>query len=106
MTKSKPIMIACPGQNRLVRGWYECDERGRYRLNGDGTFSFALARCCQDDGRCMQTLCVLHRFNRRGPGSWYPSHIRALPEKAGSADIPGQRVPRDPSAGGAIDEVV
>jgi hypothetical protein len=81
MAKTKPILIACPQHMEYVRGTYECDKAGRYRLGPSGQFDLARARCGQDGGRCMQTLCALHRYNRRGPGSWYPTEIRAMPER-------------------------
>jgi hypothetical protein len=78
MARFKPILIGCPQYGKLVRGEYACDEDGAYRLGPDGTFALALARCGHDGGRCMQTLCVLHRFNRRGGSSWYPTQILAM----------------------------
>jgi hypothetical protein len=79
MATWKPILIGCPQHRKLVRGRYECDEEGSYRLGADGAFVLARARCDQEGGRCMQTLCVLHRYNRRGGGSWYPAQILAMP---------------------------
>jgi hypothetical protein len=79
MPNWKPILIGCPQHRKLVRGRYECDEQGAYRAGPDGKFILAHARCDQDGGRCMQTLCVLHRFNRRGGSSWYPSQVLAMP---------------------------
>jgi len=75
----KPIWIGCPQYGRRVRGTYDCDEAGRYRLGPGGGFVLEHTRCGQDAGRCAQTLCALHRYNRRGPGTWYPSHIQAAP---------------------------
>ena len=86
MAQSKLILIACPQHRRHVRGWYACDDSGRYRLAADGSFNLELVRCDQDGGRCAETLCALHRYNRRGPGTWYPSHVRAMPA--------GQQTPR------------
>jgi len=80
VAKYKPILIGCPQYTRLIRGSYECDDRGRYLLAPDGTFALPRVRCGQYGGRCMQTLCVLHRFNRRGSGSWFPSQILAMDE--------------------------
>lgn len=99
MARSKPILIACPQHRRHVRGWYACDEAGRYRLAADGSFNLELVRCDQDGGRCAETLCALHRYNRRGPGSWYPSHVRAMPESRGRAD----RLPRPTAPASAAD---
>ena len=80
MAQRKPIWIGCPQYMKRVRGTYECDEAGRYRLGLGGKFLLEYTQCSQDGGRCMQTLCALHRFNRRGPGSWYPVLIVAMPE--------------------------
>lgn len=80
MAHRKPIWIGCPQYMKRVRGTYECDEAGRYRLGEGGKFLLELTQCSQDEGRCMQTLCALHRFNRRGPGSWYPELIEPMPE--------------------------
>lgn len=79
MARSKLILIACPQHRRHVRGSCPCDDSGRYRLAPDGSFNLDLVRCDQDGGRCAETLCALHRYNRRGPGTWYPSHVRAMP---------------------------
>lgn len=80
MPPTKPIWIACPQYRRLVRGRYECDERRRYRLGPGGRFVLGRAACGQLGGRCMETLCALHRHNRRGPGTWYPDRLLAAPE--------------------------
>jgi hypothetical protein len=80
MAKHKAILIACPQYLRLVRGTYECDESGRYPLDEEGNFMLYRVRCGQHEGRCMQTLCALHRYNRMGKGSWYPVRILAAPE--------------------------
>jgi len=91
MAKRKAILIGCPQYRRLVRGTYECDEAGRYRLADDGSFVLGRVRCDQLGGRCMQTLCVLHRHNRGGSDSWYPAEILAAPEGSGG---PGGVRPR------------
>ena len=80
MSRRKPIRIGCPQHRKLVSGSYDCDARGRYALGPDQDFLLERVRCNQDEGRCTQTLCVLHRFNRGGPGSWYPDKIMAMPE--------------------------
>lgn len=80
MAKRKAILIACPQYLRLVRGTYECDPSGRYPLDEQGHFMLYRVRCGQHGGRCMQTLCALHRYNRLGKGSWYPERILAAPE--------------------------
>ena len=81
MARRKPIWILCPQHRRRVRGWYEADADGAFPLTPDGRYVLDYVRCTQDGGRCMQTLCVLHRFNRRGPDSWYPERILALPPR-------------------------
>ena len=75
MTKRRPILIECPHYQKLVRGTYECDPDGHYLVAADGSFVLDRARCSHNAGRCAQTLCVLHRYNQRGGGSWYPSHL-------------------------------
>jgi hypothetical protein len=93
MEKRKPIQIGCPQYRVLVGGTYECDEHGRYLRGPDGDFVLPRVQCGQYGGKCMQTLCVLHRFNRGGTGSWYPSGVFALREAGEQA----------PQAGGASD---
>ncbi len=80
MPRTKPIWIGCPQYRRHVRGRYACDEHGRYRLGPGGGFLLEWTRCEQLGGRCMQTLCALHRHNRRGPGTWYPDRLLAAPD--------------------------
>ena len=90
-------MIGCPQYQRLVSGNYECDEAGEYLLGADGSFVLDRAECEHWGGRCMQTLCVLHRHSRRGPKSWFPSQVVAAPPrrrrgaKGGSAGNAGGR---------------
>ena len=74
----KPILIGCPQYRVLVRGWCECGEDGGYLRAADGEFLLHHIRCEQRNGRCMQTLCVLHRYNRGGVGSWFPSGVWAM----------------------------
>jgi hypothetical protein len=81
MPCSRIIQIACPEHQRLVRGTYVPDQRGRFLYAADGGFLLNMVRCGQMEGRCMQTLCALHRYNRGGPGSWYPDRIYAMPER-------------------------
>lgn len=81
MTRYRPIFIGCPQYRVLVRGEYESDESGRYRAGADGAFVLGRLRCRQYGGRCMQTLCALHRYNRQGCGSWYPAGLLAMPER-------------------------
>ena len=71
--RTKPILIGCPQHNLLVRGQYDCDETGQYLLAANGGFEMDRVTCGQWGGRCMQTLCALHRYNRRGRGTWLPS---------------------------------
>lgn len=78
MTKRRQILIGCPQYQRLVRGTYACDPDGGYHLDPDGSFLLDRTRCSHDGGRCAQTLCVLHRYNRGGSGSWYPSRLLAV----------------------------
>jgi|GEM_PF-1748169 len=80
--RTKPVQIACPEYGVLVRGEYECDALGRYRLDAEGNFLLGRVRCGQRGGKCAQTLCVLHRFNRRGPETWFPDRVLALAEPA------------------------
>jgi len=80
MRKTRPILIGCPQYQRMVRGTYACGPDGRFLLSADGSFAVARVRCAHDGGRCAQTLCVLHRYNRRGGSSWYPSRILAAPQ--------------------------
>ena len=87
MPLQKSILIGCPQHRRLMRGSYGADESGECRMGPDGSYLLEFVRCSQDDGRCMQTLCVLHRFNRRGPGAWYPYTVVAArePRRSGAA---------------------
>ncbi len=82
MAGRKRILIGCPQYRVLVSGTYACGERGRYLLADDGTFVLHHAQCDHHGGKCMQTLCVLHRYNRRGPSSWYPEKILAAPQSS------------------------
>lgn len=81
MDRKKKIEIACPHQRRIVEGLYPCDAEGLYIMLPDGAFNLNLIECGQLDGRCAETLCALHRFNRRGPGTWYPDQIRAMRQR-------------------------
>ena len=80
VAKRKPVLIGCPQYRELVRGSYECDESGRYMLGAEGQFVLRLVRCGQRGGRCMETLCALHRFNKGGGATWYPSEVLAMRE--------------------------
>jgi len=84
----KTVEIACPHQRKIVKALYPRGPDGRYLCEADGTFNLELVECSQDDGRCAETLCALHRFNRRGAGTWYPDQIRAMREGNQSRDRP------------------
>ena len=86
MAKYQSIQIGCPEYGGVVRGSYACDDGGKYLLGRNGEFLLNRARCGQMDGRCAQTLCAFHRFNRRGPGTWYPDRLFAAPQAAPAAD--------------------
>jgi len=79
MAKTQPILIACPALRRVVRGACARDEQGRPRRGPDGAFPLSALSCGQDGGRCSETLCALHRYNRRGAGTWFPDRVWALP---------------------------
>ena len=100
MARTEPILIACPQYRVTVRGTYECDTDGVGPLWLDGRYILDRLRCNQYGGRCMQTLCALHRYNNRGPGSWYPEIILTLSKKNSSgpshkAHTAGGRQPSD-----------
>lgn len=97
MARYKTILIACPQHGKLVRGAYACDESGSYLLGREGKFMLSLVRCTQDGGRCMATLCALHRYNRGGSGTWFPGHILAAPKRRRPARPPGR--PPAPATG-------
>jgi hypothetical protein len=78
--QTRPILIACPQHRILVRGTYACDGSGQYLFDAEGNFRLDLVKCGQYGGRCMQTLCALHRFNRNRTASWYPERILAAPQ--------------------------
>jgi hypothetical protein len=99
-TSSKPILIACPEFNRLVRGTYHRNEDGRMARGRDGGFLLRLVHCSHMEGRCAQTLCALHRFNRGGPQTWVPDRIFAMPDHARRVSVAAarhrQRTAREP----------
>lgn len=82
MSRYGPIVIACPERRKAVRGQYECDDRGNYLLAPDGSFVLSRLRCGLDRGCCAQTLCALHPYNRKGPGTWLPDEIILLNRSA------------------------
>lgn len=77
MEPRERILIGCPRYKAYVTGSYECDETGRYLLRPDGTFDIQRAKCGQLGGQCNETLCFLHRYNKRSQGTWYPTEILA-----------------------------
>ena len=77
MHSRRPILIQCPHFQRRVPGTYEAGPDGQYRLAEDGSFVLGRACCNQNGGRCMETLCALHRHNRRGRRTWYPERVLA-----------------------------
>ena len=97
MATRRPILIGCPQCQQLVSGSYECDEAGEYLLGADGSFLLDRARCDHRGGRCVQTLCVLHRHSRRGPRSWFPSEVVATARR-------GHRPGADGTRGGAASQ--
>ena len=75
MTKSRQILIECPHYQKMVRGTYETGPDGQYLVADDGSFILDRAACSHNGGVCAQSLCVLHRYNRRGDGSWHPTRL-------------------------------
>jgi hypothetical protein len=78
MQQRRPILIQCPHLQRLVPGTYETGPNGDYLLAQDGSFLLARARCGHSGGHCTETLCALHRYNRRGPRTWFPERILSV----------------------------
>ena len=89
MVHDKPILIACPQYRVTVRGWYKRDSDGTCQPGPDGKYILSRVRCNQYDGRCAQTLCVLHRYNNRGQGSWYPEIVLAYSREPDSLQQTG-----------------
>jgi hypothetical protein len=77
MERRERILIGCPVIGKYVLGSYPCDAHGRYLLRGE-SFSPELTRCSQMGGRCTELLCALHRYNRKGRGTWYPTDVLAF----------------------------
>ena len=103
MALVKSILIVCPQYRITVPGTYEYSEDSSGRAGHDGKHVLDRVRCSQHDRRCMQTLCVLHRYNKRGPGSWYPEVILTSPptnpsRQAGKADTPSSKQNPDGSS--------
>lgn len=98
---ARPIQIGCPEHGQFVRGQYVCAEDGQFCFGPDGCFLLAFVRCDQGGGRCAQTLCALHRLNRRGPQTWFPDRIRYLPFRQ-NAPARRKEAPPSPSGGSTI----
>lgn len=81
MADYKPIQIACPQLHKVVRGRYPADANGGFMARSSDMLDLDLVECSQDNGRCMETLCALHRYNRRGPGTWYPDKVMIMPQR-------------------------
>jgi hypothetical protein len=88
MPASRPIQIACPEYNRLVPGSYLPGSNGQFYYASDGGFLLGQVRCSQCQGRCAQTLCALHRYNRKGPSTWYPERIFAMHQGSRKSRVP------------------
>jgi hypothetical protein len=97
----RPILIGCPELRKLVRGKYLRNGDGVFRVGLHGEFLLELVRCNHDEGRCMQTLCALHRYNRRGAGTWYPDRVLALPDRRPRRKAKGSR-PRAKGGDGSM----
>ena len=96
MERRRGILIGCPQYHCLVHGTYECDEEGDYRLSPSGEFVLERAQCGHRDGKCIQTLCALHRLNRGRNGTWFPSGIWASrPRRSPGPPISKPRVGED-----------
>jgi len=96
MSRHRSILIGCPQYHCIVHGSYDCDEQGNYLLGPGGEFILAHATCGHRGGKCAQTLCALHRHNRAGQGSWFPSGIWAM--RQGRA-APPPAPPTEPHVG-------
>ena len=95
--QTRPIHIVCPEYRKIVRGKYLCGEQGEYLLGPGGRFLLERCECGQLGGRCAQTLCALHRYNRRGRNTWYPLDIFAArsPSKRKRPETTSPTAPRD-----------
>lgn len=101
MARIKPILIACPQYRTAVRGTYDCEPDGSCPRGLDGKYMLHRVRCSQHGGRCMQTLCALHRYNNRGPESWYPKTVLALPDVNSSCRRRRRKAGGEPSPNGS-----
>ena len=81
MAQNCQILIRCPHYQRLIPGRYECNDGGEYQLAPDGAFLLHLTDCSHNGGRCAETLCALHRYNRGGKGTWFPSTLIPPPQQ-------------------------
>ncbi len=91
--RARPVWIACPQHGRLVRGRYACEADGSVPTAPDGTLRLDRTRCDQDGGRCAETLCALHRFNRGGPATWYPGRVLLARDEAAPCDLKRRAAP-------------
>ena len=80
MNHSKLIHIACPARKRVVQGKCITDKKGDIPTGPDGAIDLREVCCNQDSGKCTETLCAMHRFNRMGPSTWFPDRILIAPE--------------------------
>lgn len=100
MARQRPILIGCPQYRIFVQGSYDCADDGRYLLGPGAQFLLEHAHCQQYGGRCMQPLCVLHRHNNRGAGSWFPELIVPANQATAGDRTPAPATPH-PAAGDA-----
>ncbi|MFP4354842.1 MAG: hypothetical protein ACLFUJ_06920 [Phycisphaerae bacterium] len=91
MNRERPIQIACPELGRRVRGSYHPGPGGQFCYGPAGDFLLDFVTCSQNSGRCCQTLCALHRYNRRGQGTWYPDRLYAMGQVAARPANPQAR---------------
>jgi hypothetical protein len=104
--RTQPILIACPQYRLAVRGTYQYGDDQTDSMQAGADYALDRVACGQYGGRCMQTLCVLHRYNNRGPGSWYPEIILVTPSSRSAARSSLTGVPkRQPNTGGSCLDV-
>lgn len=97
MAKYKPIRVGCPQYGQIVGGRYPIGPDGKYMLLESGAFDVYLVQCDQFGGKCAQTLCALHKHNRRGPATWFPDKVMAMhePKNVQHSQLNDIRVPRE-----------
>jgi hypothetical protein len=72
----------------------------------NGAFDLNRIECSQDEGRCSETLCALHRYNQRGQGTWYPDTLMASREDKHLRERRPRSVNREGDRGkGSIDQL-